>query len=141
MRTHDATLVRAGMDAYGADGEKIGAVADASKSYIVIQQSFQFTTDLFLPTSAVAAVMDDRVELNLTTEQIERGNYTSPIGDGASDADPVTMSASGTASRGASHIVGSDVSERSEERRTGDEDVDQMGRVHILGSQTTTPRK
>jgi len=58
------------MDAYGADGEKIGAVADASKSYFVIEEGFQFRieegfqfrTDLFVPTSAVAAVLDDRVE-------------------------------------------------------------------------------
>ena len=117
MRTHDATLVRAGMDAYGADGEKIGAVADASKSYIVIAEGFQFTTDLFVPTSAVAAVLDDRVELNLTKEQIERGNYTSPIGDGASDSYPQTRSASGTTSHGMAHIAGRDVSERTPPRQ------------------------
>ncbi|MBA3586688.1 MAG: DUF2171 domain-containing protein [Chloroflexi bacterium] len=116
MRSHDATLVRAGMDAYGADGEKIGAVADASKSYFVIE-GFQFTADLFVPTSAVAAVLDDRVELNLTKEQIEGGNYTSPIGDGASDSYPETGSASGTASHGTGHIAGRDVSERTPPRQ------------------------
>ena len=125
MRTHDATLVRAGMDAYGADGEKIGAVADASKSYFVIEEGFQFRieegfqfrTDLFVPTSAVAAVLDDRVELNLTKEQIERGNYTSPIADGASDSYPETRSASGTTSHGMAHIAGRDVSERTPPRQ------------------------
>ena len=82
MRTHDTTQVRTGIDVYGADGEKIGTVADASNNYFVIERGYLFTTDLFVPTSAVAAVLDDRVELNLTKEQIERGNYTSPIGDG-----------------------------------------------------------
>jgi len=113
------------MDAYGADGEKIGAVADASKSYFVIEEGFQFRieegfqfrTDLFVPTSAVAAVLDDRVELNLTKEQIERGNYTSPIGNGASDSYPETRSASGTTSHGTAHIVGRDVSERTPPRQ------------------------
>ncbi len=117
MRSHDATLIRAGMDAYGADGEKIGAVADASKSYFVIAEGFLFTTDLFVPTSAVAAVLDDRVELNLTKEQIERGNYTSPIGDGASDSYPETTSSSGTASHGMGHNAGRDVSERTPPRQ------------------------
>jgi len=97
MRTHDTTQVRTGIDVYGADGEKIGTVADASNNYFVIEKGYLFTTDLFVPTSAVAAVLDDRVELNLTKEQIERGNYTSPIGDGDSDAYLETMSASGTA--------------------------------------------
>lgn len=86
MRTYDATQVRAGFDVYGADGEKIGTVADASNNYFVIEKGSLFTTDLFVPTSAVAAVLDDRVELSLTKEQIEGGNFTSPIGDGAWDA-------------------------------------------------------
>ncbi|MDQ3690029.1 MAG: DUF2171 domain-containing protein [Chloroflexota bacterium] len=83
MRAHDATQVRTGVDVYGADGEKIGTVADTSNNYFVIEKTSLFTTDLFLPTSTVAAVLDERVELNLTKEQIERGNYHSPIGYGA----------------------------------------------------------
>lgn len=86
MRTHDATQVPTGFDVYGADGEKIGTVADTSTNYFVIERGSPFTTDLFVPTSAVAAVLDDSVELTLTKEQIEQGNFTSPIGDGASDA-------------------------------------------------------
>jgi len=74
------------MAAYGADGEKIGAVADASKSYFVIAEGFLFTTDLFVPTSAVAAVLDDRVELNLTKEQIERA--TTPRRSGTAPRTP-----------------------------------------------------
>lgn len=93
-----------------------------------------------MPTSAVAAVLDNRVELSLTKEQIERGNYTSPIGDGDSDAYPETMSASGTASHGTAHIADRDVSERSEERRTVDEDVDHLGRMRTLGGQATPAR-
>ena len=117
MRTHDTTQVRTDIDVYGADGEKIGTVADASNNYFVIEKGYLFTTDLFVPTSAVAAVLDDRVELNLTKEQIERGNYTSPIGDGASDSYPQTRSASGTTSHGMAHIAGRDVSERTPPRQ------------------------
>lgn len=140
MRTHDTTQVRTGIDVYGSDGEKIGTVADAS-NYFVIERGYLFTTDLFVPASAIAAVLDDRLELNLTKEQIERGNYTSRMGDGASDACPETMRASGIASHGTAHIADRDVSERREERRTVDEDVDHLGRVHTLGGQATpSPR-
>jgi len=140
MRTHDTTQVRTGIDVYGSDGEKIGTVADASNNYFVIERGYLFTTDLFVPTSAVAAVLDDRLELNLTKEQIERGNFTFPIGDGDSDAYPETIIASGTASHGTAHIADRDVSERSEERRTVGEDVDHLGRVHTLEGQATPPR-
>jgi len=136
MRTHDTTQVRTGIDVYGSDGEKIGTVADASNNYFVIERGYPFTTDLFVPTSAVAAVLDDRLELNLTKEQIERGNFTFPIGDGDSDAYPETIIASGTAPHGTAR----DVSERSEERRPVDEDVDHLGRVLPLEGQATPPR-
>ena len=91
MATHGATPVRTGSDVYGANGETIGTVADVSRNYFVIERGFGFKADLFVPISAVARVADERIELNLTTKQLEEGNFVWPIGgDSVSDRDDGT---------------------------------------------------
>ena len=84
MRTIRSTRIRTGYEVYGADGTKIGIVADASNNYFVIEKGISFTTDLFVPISSVASVADDRIDLDLTKDQLRNGNFTSPIGAGGS---------------------------------------------------------
>lgn len=101
MRTHGAAHIRPGLEVYGASGEKIGTVADASERYFVIEKGFPLATDLFVPMSVVAAVADDRVDLNRTRDQLEQGNFIFPIGDGRSPADSDPKIESEAASRSA----------------------------------------
>ena len=81
MLSHASTPLHSGWVVYGADGARIGTIADTSIHYFVIEKGFLRTTDLFVPRSAVVAVSDERVELKLTKEELEAGNFSSPIVD------------------------------------------------------------
>lgn len=87
MLFHDATQLRPGWEVFGADGAKIGTIADTSNNFFVVEKSFLRTTDLFVPRSAVIAVSNERVTLKFTREELEAGNFTSPIGDTRSTGD------------------------------------------------------
>ncbi len=98
MLSHDSISLRSGWNVYGADGAKIGIVADTSNNFFVIEKGF-LHTDLFVPRSAVVAVSDERVELKFTKDELEASNFTSPIGDARSDGDPDAVTDSGHGSR------------------------------------------
>ncbi len=99
MLARDSTQIRSGWDAYGADGARIGTIADTSNNYFVIETGFLRTADLFVPRSAVVAVSDGRVELKFTRDELEEGNFTSPIGDARPNRDSDRAIDSGHASR------------------------------------------
>lgn len=94
MLSHDSISLRSGWDVYGADGRKIGTIADTSNNFFVIEKGVRNKNDLFVPRSAVVGVSDARVELKFTMDELEAGNFTSPIGDARShgDSDPATAS-------------------------------------------------
>lgn len=81
MLSRDSTPLHSGWDVYGADGAKIGTIADTSSNYFAIEKSFLRAADLFVPRSAVIAVSDEGVRLKFTEAELEAGNFTSPIGD------------------------------------------------------------
>ncbi|MCA1588705.1 MAG: hypothetical protein LC744_08695, partial [Chloroflexi bacterium] len=66
-----------------------------SNNYFVIEMGFLRTTDLLVPRSAVAAVSHGRVELKFTKDELEAGNFTSPIGDARPNRDSDTAIDSG----------------------------------------------
>jgi hypothetical protein len=101
LRTHGAAQIRPGLEVYGASGEKIGTVADASERFFVIENDFPLANDLYVPMSAIAAVADDRVELNRSKDELERGSFIFPIGDGPSLAESDPKVDSEAASRSA----------------------------------------
>ena len=90
MLSHGSTPLRSGWVVYGADGAKIGTIADTSNNYFVIEKGFLRNTDLFVPRSAVVAVSDERVELRFTKDELEAGNFTSPIVEARSNREPDT---------------------------------------------------
>jgi Uncharacterized protein conserved in bacteria (DUF2171) len=95
MLSRNSTPLRSGWEVYGADGARIGTIADTSINYFVIEKGFRRTADLFVPRSAVIAVSDERVELRLTQDELEAGNFTSPIVDAQSSRDSKTAIDSG----------------------------------------------
>lgn len=99
MLSHELTSLRSGWNVYGADGAKIGTIADTSNSFFVVETGVLHTSDLFVPRSAVVAVSDERVELKFTKDELETGNFTSPIGDAQSTVDSDTAIDSGHRSR------------------------------------------
>ena len=87
MQSPDLISLRSGWNVYGADGVLIGTIADTSNNFFVVEEGVLHTSDLFVPRSAVVAVSDERVELKFTKDELEAGNFTSPIGDAQPNGD------------------------------------------------------
>ena len=76
MRNTSGNQIKTGTDVYGSDGEKIGSIAGVADNYFVIEKGFIFTTDIYVPMSAVARVDDDKVMLSMTKDQVENEDWT-----------------------------------------------------------------
>jgi uncharacterized protein (TIGR02271 family) len=129
QNTYD-TQIRTGTSVYGSDGEKIGDVAGVQDRYFIIEKGFLFTTDIYVPTSAVTSASEDRVTLSLTKDEVENSDWT---------AEPTEDSLDETAGTDASYhdtaddysTAQGDMLERREERLVVDKDVQQAGSVSV----------
>jgi uncharacterized protein (TIGR02271 family) len=65
------TEIAYGWEVVGSDGDKIGDVAAIQPHYISVEKGFLFKTDIFIPTSAISSVQDEKVYLNVSKSQIE----------------------------------------------------------------------
>lgn len=136
MQDTYATQIQTGTDVYGSDGEKIGSVAGVADQYFVIEKGFIFTTDVYVPMSAVSGVDEDRVTLTMTKDQVEGEDWSNEPDDASfsddssvvSGAAPVedTYSGPDDGSKAAGNVF-----ERREERLVVDKDVEQAGEVHV----------
>ena len=83
MQTTTQMPIELGTNVYGSDGEKIGSVAETQNQYFVIEKGFIFTTDIYIPMSAVAGRHEDGIRLSMTKDEIEHGDWSSPpvLGD------------------------------------------------------------
>lgn len=81
--------IQHGMDVYGSDGDKVGDVSEVGPNYVLVTKGFLFTKDIYIPTSAITGIEQDRVYLNVTKDQVnDMGWDQPPMGD---------MSGTGTA--------------------------------------------
>jgi len=133
MQTNYASQIQTGTDVFGSDGEKIGDVAGVADSYFIIEKGWIFTTDIYVPMSAIVTADDDRIELNLTKDEIENGDYANqPMDDGsATSFDRDTETDTGWATRDAATESTGDVLERREERLTIDKQAEKTGDVRV----------
>jgi uncharacterized protein (TIGR02271 family) len=70
--------IREGMDIVGSDGEKIGTVDHFEGDYMVVKQGF-FSSDTYIPVSAVAQADADQVYLNVAKDDaLNQGWDTQP---------------------------------------------------------------
>ncbi len=75
-------VLKHGTDVYGSDNKKIGTVDDirfdegGELAGFVVRAGFLFHHDISIPGSAVAEIDDDRVQLNITSEQAEATGRT-----------------------------------------------------------------
>jgi uncharacterized protein (TIGR02271 family) len=141
MQNTYVNQIQTGTSVHGSDGEKIGDVAGVADSYFVIEKGFIFTTDIFVPMSAVAGVDDDGVRLSMTKDQVENENWSEAPQDGdrtdaiygSTDATyGSTDAAYGTANRTADYdTTEGDTLERREERLQVDKTAEQAGSVRV----------
>jgi uncharacterized protein (TIGR02271 family) len=132
-----ASQIQTGTDVYGSDGEKIGSIAGVADNYFVIEKGFIFTTDIYVPMSAVASVDSDRVVLSMTKDQVENEDWTTQPTDDTyvagtttdtyADVDTTRDDTYATDTR----TTDDTVLERSEERLVVDKDTEQTGQVRV----------
>lgn len=69
--------IRQGTDVYGANGDKIGDVQNVGSNYLHVSTGlFGLGRDLYVPFDAVSRVETDRVDLNVTNDQISSKNWS-----------------------------------------------------------------
>lgn len=134
MRDTYTTQIETGTSVYGSDGEKIGEVAEVSNDYFVIEKGFIFTTDLFVPMSAIAGVDEDGVRLSMTKDQVENSDWSeAPVAGTVHDTDDTYAAGrtDDTYARTDTDVTDGDRLERREERLAVDRDTQQAGSVHV----------
>jgi len=73
--------IQPGWNVYGSDGDKIGDVAEVGPNYVLVQQGWLFTTDIYIPTSAIADYQNDGIVLNTTKDNIKTMGWDQPPTD------------------------------------------------------------
>ena len=141
MQSTYGNQIKTGTSVYGSDGEKIGDVAGLADNYFVIEKGFLFTTDIYVPMSAVSGVTEDGVTLSMTKDEVENSDWSNQpeddLGDRTSDnyvAETDTGFATrdtGYADTDAATDVDRDVLERREERLTVDKQAEKAGEVRV----------
>src|SRR5215212_9109475 len=63
-----ANQIGVGDEVYGADGDKVGTVAEVQSSYIVVEKGFFFPTDYYIPMSAVSSASGGQINLNVAKD-------------------------------------------------------------------------
>ena len=78
----DVSQIQHGWDVYGSDGDKVGDVSDVGPNYVMVTKGFLFTKDIYIPTSAITGIENDRVYLNIAKDQIDSMGWDqAPTGD------------------------------------------------------------
>ena len=154
MQTNYAGQIQNGTDVFSRDGEKIGSVSGVADQYFVIEKGFIFTTDLYVPMSAIERIDEDGIDLSMTKEEIDNNDWSQAPAEGSYDTDQSyasgtsgmtdTTYAAGTGTdyeagtgtgteygTGTTGATDSDTIERREERLVVDKQAEQAGTVHV----------
>jgi hypothetical protein len=85
MQTSNVTPPEVGTLVFGSDGEEIGEIKDVGPGYVHVKKGLLFRSDVYIPVSAITgtALGGDGVTVNLTKDEIESGDFSSPpvLGD------------------------------------------------------------
>jgi uncharacterized protein (TIGR02271 family) len=81
--------IQQGWDVYGSDDQKIGSVDQVASNYLVIQKGWFFTTDVYVPSSAIESVDpgEGRVYLNVAKNDVDAQGWTNPPEEGQYESD------------------------------------------------------
>jgi uncharacterized protein (TIGR02271 family) len=61
--------IREGMEAFGADGDKVGKIIGFTDRYFVVEKGFFLPTDYYIPVSAISNIEDDKIYLSFTKDE------------------------------------------------------------------------
>lgn len=72
-----------GAEVYGSDGKKLGTIEEVFDDSFLVQKGILFVHDYYLPYSFVAGISTERVDLNLTSDDVKNQDLSSRPGLGA----------------------------------------------------------
>lgn len=132
MTTRYASEIGIGADVYGAEGDKIGSVEDIGSNYFTVEKGFLFTTDVYVPLSAVANITDEGIYLDVNKDAIDRQGWTRPPAEESGSSDTFGETRDLGARGGAMRDQGdTQILERAEERLVADKHRVQTGQVEV----------
>jgi uncharacterized protein (TIGR02271 family) len=76
--TFDIQRIQPGWAVYGRDGAKIGEVTALGANYVLVSKGLLFPRDIYIPSSAIAAIRADAIELNVSKDQINSLGWDRP---------------------------------------------------------------
>ncbi len=86
--------IQPGWTVYGSEGDKLGEVSDVGTNYITVSKGWLFTTDIYIPISAIASSEQDGIFLTIPKDQVESMGWDTPPVAGTSTAGYDTTSTS-----------------------------------------------
>ena len=130
--TSNYQRIQPGTNVYGSDGDKVGDVSEVGSNYVLVRQGWLFTTDMYIPLSAIVGVDNDGIRLNVTKDQIgDLGWDVIPTDEGTTSTYTPMSGATDTGYTTASSVQ--DTGSRTDYTATpsGTRDVDTSGEVAI----------
>ena len=70
--------IQPGWNVYGSEGDKLGEVSDVGTTYITVSKGWFFTTDIYIPVSAIGSIEDVGIFLNIPKDQVESMGWDAP---------------------------------------------------------------
>jgi uncharacterized protein (TIGR02271 family) len=67
--------IERGWDVYAADGEKVGDVSEIRGDYLIVSKGWLFSTERYIPASAIVRVEHDRVYLDVTKDDMDNQGW------------------------------------------------------------------
>jgi uncharacterized protein (TIGR02271 family) len=78
--TTESRRALVGAEVFGADGDKVGTVAEVYPGYIIVEKGFFFPTDYYIPVSAIASYDANQVYLSVPKDAaLGRGWDSRPV--------------------------------------------------------------
>lgn len=133
MTTRYASEIGIGADVYGAEGDKIGSVQDIGSNYFMVEKGFVFTTDVYVPLSAVTNITDEGIYLNVRKDDVDDQGWTKPPAEGSDGRTTASNETSDFGRDTGSMLDQRDTGtiERTEERLVADKHRVQTGEVQV----------
>jgi hypothetical protein len=80
MQTTNITPPEVGTLVFGSDGEDIGEVTEVGPGYMKLKKGLIFRKEVYIPLTAITgtALGGDGVTINLTKDEVESGDFSSP---------------------------------------------------------------
>lgn len=92
----DFQNVQHGTTVYDRDGTNLGTVADVAQNYLLVQKGFFFTTDRYIPFSAIARVEQDGIYVNASRDELDTLGWDQPPTDETAFASTTSTSSTTT---------------------------------------------